>query len=371
MRVFTTVWKRGPFGYNQPIMDIKLLKRLCDTPAMPGDEDLIKAILLEEIKKFSKEITEDVLGNIIARIPGDGPTFVLDAHMDEVGFMVHHIDSRGFLKVTPLGGMDARVFYGQRLVVWGKEPLKGVVAAVPPHVTRSSGGGKEVPEIEDCAVDLGLSPEKVADRVAIGDMVSFDTSLDETEDSVISKALDDRMGLFVIIEALRKTPNPGCNLIVTFTVQEEVGLRGARVITPVYEPDFALALEGTVAMDIPGVSESKSFANIGKGPEIRLLDRFMVAHRPFSFFIKDLAEKNKIPYQMTVKKAGSTNATAMQVTGKGTRAAVLSVPTRYLHSPSSIAYKSDISHTIDLVSCLIRDIGKFSLSNQHQGTQQQ
>ncbi len=352
-------------------MDIKLLKKLCDTPGMPGDEGMVKAILLEEIEKYSEDITEDVLGNIIARIPGDSPTFVLDAHMDEVGFMVHHIDNRGFLRVTPLGGMDARVFYGQRLMVWGKNPLKGVVAAVPPHVSRGSGGTKEVPEIEDCVIDLGLSAEKVADLVKIGDMVSFDTSLDETEDSVISKALDDRMGLFIIIEALRKTPNPDCNLIVTFTVQEEVGLRGARVITPVYEPDFAVALEGTVAMDIPGVSESRSLANIGRGPEIRLSDRFLVAHRPFSFFIKELAEKNAIPCQVTVKKAGSTNATAMQVTGKGTRAAVLSVPTRYLHSPSSVAYKSDISHTIDLVSCLLRDIGKFSLSNQRQGAQQQ
>ncbi len=350
---------------------MKLLKKLCDTPGMPGDEGMIKSILLEEMEKYSDDITEDVLGNVIARIPGDGPTFVLDAHMDEVGFMVHHIDSRGFLRVTPLGGMDARVFYGQRLVVWGKKVLKGVVAALPPHVTRGSGGNKEVPEIEDCVIDLGLSPEKVANTVEIGDMVSFDTSLDETADSVISKALDDRMGLFVIIEALRKTPNPSCNLIVTFTVQEEVGLRGARVITPVYEPDFAVALEGTVAMDIPGVSESNSFANIGKGPEIRLSDRFLVAHRPFSFFIKELAEKNDIPCQITVKKAGSTNATAIQVTGKGTRAAVLSVPTRYLHSPSSIAYKSDINHTIDLVSLLIRDIEKFSLPNQSQQTQHQ
>ncbi|MYH39721.1 MAG: M42 family metallopeptidase [Candidatus Dadabacteria bacterium] len=352
-------------------MDIELLKKLCDTPGIPGDEGKVKAILLEEIEKYSKDITEDVLGNVIARTPGDGPTLVLDAHMDEVGFMVHHIDSRGFLKVTPLGGMDARVFYGQRLVVWGKKPLKGVVAAIPPHVTRASGGTKEVPEIEDCAIDLGLSVDKVTDLVKIGDVVSFDTTLEETEDSVISKALDDRMGLFVIIEALRKTPNPGCDLIVTFTVQEEVGLRGARVITPVYEPDFAVALEGTVAMDIPGVSESKSFANIGKGPEIRLSDRYLVAHRPFSFFIKELAEKNEIPCQVTVKKAGSTNATAMQVTGKGTRAAVLSVPTRYLHSPSSIAYKSDIAHTIDLVSCLLKDIGEFSLSNQSQSAQQQ
>ena len=190
-------------------MDIELLKKLCDTPGIPGDEDKVKAILLEEIEKYSKDITEDVLGNVIARIPGDGPTLVLDAHMDEVGFMVHHIDSRGFLRVTPLGGMDARVFYGQRLVVWGKKPSKGVVAAIPPHVTRASGGAKEIPEIEDCAIDLGLSADKVTDLVKIGDVVSFDTTLEETEDSAISKALDDRMGLFVIIEALRKTPESG------------------------------------------------------------------------------------------------------------------------------------------------------------------
>ncbi len=350
-------------------MDIKLLKKLCDVPGMPGDEGMVGEILLEEISKYTKDVTEDVLGNIIARIPGDGPRFVLDAHMDEVGFMVNHIDSRGFLRVTPLGGMDSRVFYGQRLVVWGKKPLKAVVGAIPPHVSKGGASAKEVPEVEDCVVDLGLRGETVADLVKIGDMVSFDTSLDETEDSVISKALDDRMGLFVIIEALRKTPRPGCDLIVTFTVQEEVGLRGARLITPVYEPDFAVALEGTVAMDIPGVPDSKSFANIGKGPEIRLSDRFLVAHRSFSFFVKELAEQNAIPCQLTVKKAGSTNATAMQVTGKGTRAAVLSVPTRYLHSPSSVAYKKDIGHTIDLVSLLLRDIGKFETRPRHRGSE--
>ena len=351
-------------------MDIKLLKKLCDTPGMPGDEGMVKAILLEEIEKYSEDITEDVLGNIIACIPGDGPTLVLDAHMDEVGFMVHHIDNRWFLRVTPLGGMDARVFYGQRLVVWGKKPLKGVVAAVPPHVSRGSGGSKEVSEIEDCAVDLGLSAEKVADLVKIGDMVSFDTSLDETEDSVISKALDDRMGLFIIIEALQKTPNPDCNLIVTFTVQEEVGLRVSadsafmnRTLPSLLKARWQWTYLEFRKADLLPIS--------AEGPRSGFLTGSWWAHRPFSFFIKELAEKNAIPYQVTVKKAGSTNATAMQVTGKGTRAAVLSVPTRYLHSPSSVAYKSDISHTIDLVSCLLRDIGKFSLSNQRQGAQQQ
>lgn len=339
-------------------MNIKLLKKLCDTPGMPGGEDKIKKIVVSELKKFTKKITKDKMGNLIAHIPGKGPKLVLDAHMDEVGCMVNHIDSKGFLRVTPLGGMDPRVFYAQRLVVWGKRPLIGMVAAIPPHISNNS-NNKEAPEVDDCLIDLGLPPEKVSKLVKIGDHVSFDTQLEETEDAIISKALDDRIGLFVFIEALKKKLKINCNLYITATVQEEAGLRGARIITPVIEPDFVVALEGTVAMDIPGITEHKTLANVGKGPEIRLSDRFLVADRKFSFFITDLAEKKKIPYQVTVKKAGSTNATAMQVTGKGAKATVVSVPTRYLHSPSSIAYKSDIKHTINLIAALLENINKF------------
>lgn len=341
-------------------MNINLLKKLCDTPGMPGDEGKVKEIVLEELKKHTEEITEDILGNVIAHIPGDGPKLVLDAHMDEVGFMIHHIDKKGFIRVTPAGGMDPRVFYAQRLVVWGKEPLRGVVGSIPPHISKS-GNNKEVPEVEDCFIDVGLPAERVHELVSKGDLVSFDTELVENEESVISKAIDNRVGIFVILEALSRKTELNCDLYVSITVQEEVGLRGARVITPVYEPDFVVAMEGTVAMDIPGVSDHKSLANTGKGPEIRLMDRYLVAHRPFSFFITELGEKNDIPTQITVKNAGSTNATAMQVTGKGSRAAVVSVPTRYLHSPSSLAYKSDIDHTINLIARLVENINKFEI----------
>ncbi len=342
-------------------MNIKLLKILCDTPGMPGAEDRVKDIVRKEFAKLSNTIEEDPLGNIIAHIPGKGPRLVLDAHTDEVGFMVNHIDQRGFLHLIPLGGIDSRVFYGQRLIIWGKKPMVGMVAAIPPHISKTS-NNKEAPEVEDCVVDLGLKAENIHDLVSIGDVVSYNTSFEETEDSIISKAIDDRVGLFVIIEALKRKPKINCDLYISATVQEEVGLRGARVITPVYEPDFVVALEGTVAMDFPGVPEYKTLANLGKGPEIRLSDRFLVAHRSFSFFIANLAEKNKIPYQITVKKAGSTNATAMQVTGKGSRATVISVPVRYLHSPSCLAFKSDIEETINLIYHLIGNINKFKYS---------
>lgn len=341
-------------------MNIKLLKLLCETPGMPGAEEPVKKIIKKEFGKLTKEVSEDVMGNIIAHIPGKGPKVVIDAHTDEVGFMVNHVDKRGFVRVTPLGGMDPRVFYGQRLIIYGKKPLVGMVGAIPPHISKS-GNNKEVPEIEDCVVDLGLKAEKVHKLVSIGDVVSFYPPFEETEDAIISKAIDNRVGLFVMLEALRKKPKLNCDLYLTATVQEEAGLRGARIIVPVIEPDFVLALEGTVAMDLPGIAENKTLANIEKGPEIRLLDRFLVAHRPFSYFIMDMAKKKKIPYQVTVKNAGSTNATAMQVTGKGSRAAVVSVPTRYLHSPSSIAYKTDIEDTIKLIYHIIEGIKDFKM----------
>ena len=275
-------------------MNIKLLKLLCETPGLPGAEEPVKKIIKKEFEKLTKEVSEDVLGNIIAHVPGKGPKVVIDAHTDEVGFMVNHIDKRGFVRVTPLGGMDPRVFYGQRLIIYGKKPLVGMVGAVPPHISKS-GNNKEVPEIEDCVVDLGLRAEKVHKLVSIGDVVSFYPPFEETEDAIISKAIDNRVGLFVMLEALRKKPKLNCDLYLTATVQEEAGLRGARIIVPVIEPDFVLALEGTVAMDLPGIAENKTLANIEKGPEIRLLDRFLVAHRPFSYFIMDIAKKKKIP----------------------------------------------------------------------------
>jgi endoglucanase len=341
-------------------MNIKLLKLLCETSALPGAEEPVKKIIRKEFGKLTKKVSEDALGNIIAHIPGKGPKVVIDAHTDEVGFMVSHIDNRGFVRVTSLGGMDPRVFYGQRLIIYGKKPLVGMVAAIPPHISKS-GNNKEVPEVEDCVVDLGLTADKVNKLVTIGDVVSFYPPFEETEDAIISKAIDDRVGLFVMLEALRKKPKINCDLYLTATVQEEVGLRGARVIVPVVEPDFVIALEGTVAMDLPGITDYKTLANVEKGPEIRLSDRFLVAHRPFSYYMMDLAKKNKIPYQVTVKKAGSTNATAMQVTGKGSRAGVVSVPTRYLHSPSCLAYKSDIEHTINLIYHIIEDIKNFKI----------
>lgn len=338
-------------------MNIELLKRLCDAPGIPGVEEPVKEIFTAEITKYTDEVFEDHIGNIIAHIGGDGPRLVLDGHLDEVGFMVKHIDDQGFVSVVPLGGIDPKVFYGQRVVIWGRKPLVGVVGAVPPHLSK--GGQTEAPDIEDCLIDLGLEPSKVADNVRLGDPVTFATELIETEDAVISKAIDNRVSLFVILETLSRRPRLGCDLYVTATVQEEVGLRGARTINPAVEPEFSIVLEGTVSNSLPGVPGSKQLARTLSGPEIRLSDKYIVTNRAFSFFVYNLGKRLDIPCQLVVKRQGGTNASAFQVTGKGTRSTVVSVPVRYLHSPNSVAFKSDIAHTIDLIFAILENISDF------------
>ncbi|MCY3973367.1 MAG: M42 family peptidase [Candidatus Dadabacteria bacterium] len=339
-------------------MDFKLLKTLCDLPAVPGNEGAVRDFVLSELRPHAEEVSVDALGNVIARIGGKGPRLVVDAHMDEVGFLVSHIDDRGFIRVQPLGGVDARVFYGQRLVVHGTKPLPATVGAVPPHISKTEGGGN-VPDIGDCVIDTGLAADKVKKYARIGDPVTFDSELAETEDGVIARSIDDRVGIFVILKMLEGKLKPSCELFVTMTVQEEPGLRGARIIAPAVNPDFVVALEGTVAMDLPGVAAHRTLANTMRGPEIRLSDRYLVADRDFSFFIRSVADKKKIPSQITVKKAGGTNATAMQVTGRGARAAAVSVPTRHLHSPGSVAFKSDIEATVKLMKGVVEGIGGF------------
>jgi len=341
-------------------MDLALLKELCDAPGLPGAEESVREIFLREIRRYTYDIREDHLGNVIAHLPGgNGPRLVLDGHLDEVGFMVKHVDDAGFVSVIPLGGIDPRVFYGQRVVVWGKEPCVGVVGAKPPHITKRGKEDGEVPGVEDCLIDLGLEGARVRELVSVGDPVTYATELVETRDAVISKALDNRLALFVILEALKRSPRLACDLYVTATVQEEVGLRGARIINIDVEPEYVVVLEGTVSNDLPGVPDSKKLARVLAGPEIRLADKYIITNRALSFFLKDLAEERGIPYQLVAKTMGGTNASALQVTGRGAKATVVSVPVRYLHSPSSVAYKRDIEHTIDLVAAVLENLDRI------------
>ena len=340
-------------------MNLKLLKELCDCPGIPGSENLVSKIVRRELKKFSEEIITDPMGNVIFKITdNDGPRILVDANMDEVGFIVSHIEEGGIIRVIPLGGIDPKLFYGQRLTIWGKSEIDVTVGAVPPHIRKD---GDNAPEIDDCIIDSGIEYRILKQIVKVGDSVTFSTNCVIDNNRVLSNALDDRVGLFVAIETVKKLKkqNLKCQLTVSASVQEEMGLRGARIINSRVSPDFSIALEGTVSNDLPGVPKHKTLAKLRNGPEIRISDKYLIADRDFNAFIENIAKSKKINYQLTAKNAGGTNSTAFQVTGEGSKATVLSVPVRYLHSPSSVAILKDIEQTIKLLSLTISNIHKF------------
>lgn len=330
-------------------MDFSFLSQLTETPGVSGREERVRTLLSEHLSPISKEVTVDPMGNLIARIPGKGPRVALLAHMDEVGFIVSKIELGGFLRVMPAGGVDPRVFCAQRVMVHGRKEIAGVVGSVPPHL-KAEGESEKVTPIEECFIDMGLPANEVTGLVKVGDPVTFATRSWETETAFFAKALDDRVGLFVMLEAARRV-KPDCDLFLVASTQEEYGLRGAGPAVYAVKPEIALALEGTVASDTPGLKLPSNVTPTtqGKGPEIRLMDKRMISDRGLADFLVQVAHERGIPHQLIVKKTGSTDAAAGQVTVSGVRACALSVPVRYIHGPAGMVLKADVVSTIDLL----------------------
>ncbi len=324
-------------------MNFALLQKFCKASGIPGAEEPIKKLFLEAIQELVDEIEEDALGNILLHKKGKGPKILLDAHLDEVAFLVAGFEGP-FLRVLPLGGLDPRTIYGQRLIVWGKRPLSAVVATRPPHL----GEEKKVPSIEEMLLDVGLSEKKVKELISLGDPVTFPPFFEETDEAILAKALDNRVGLFLMIEALRRA-KPLADVYLSATVQEEVGLRGAYALAQKVKADAVLILEGTLAGDLPGIPPHMSLAACKKGPELRLTDARFVADRHFTLGLASLAKRKGIPYQIVVKNKGGTNASAFQIAGGAVRTAALSVPVRYIHGPISIAFKEDFKASCNLI----------------------
>ncbi len=324
-------------------MRLEFLKRLCEAPGVPGAEEPVRELFQAEVAALVDEIKTDALGNLLLHKKGTGPRVLLDAHLDEVGFMVAGFEGP-FLRVVPLGGMESRLVYGQRLLVWGRRKVTAVVASRPPHLGKE----EKAPAIEEMLLDTGLPESELRGVVAVGDPVTFPPFFEETSEAVWAKALDDRVGLFVMAEALKRA-NPRVDLYLSASVQEETGLRGAQALAQALAVEVVVALEGTLASDLPGTPAHERLACCGQGPELRLSDARFLADRHLTLGLAALAEKHQIPHQVVVKKKGGTNASVLQVAGGAVRAAALSVPVRYLHAPVSLAYKKDIAAAIELV----------------------
>ncbi len=331
-----------------------MLKELCELQGVSGDEASVRDYLRNKIAKYAAEIIEDPYGNLIAR-NGEPrrPRIMLAAHMDEVGLMITGIEKKGLLKFQAIGIMP-NVLLAKRVII-GKERVCGVIGHKPIHLAKDD-ELKKVPETKDLFIDIGAgSREEAAKMIKVGDYATFDTEFRENGDLVCGKAFDNRIGCYILLQLIQKTDMP---LYYAFTVQEEVGLRGAKIAAYRVKPDIALAIDTTSSGEWPTEKDIAQYPVIGKGPTITIADRSVVCDQKLVGILKETAKYEKIPFQMKRPMVGGTDAGTMHLVGEGVRSAVIATPARYIHSPLAIASKKDIAAAIRLIECGIRKIMK-------------
>ncbi|WP_435116547.1 M42 family metallopeptidase [Halolamina sp. C58] len=332
--------------------DFDLLKELTEERGVPGYEDRVRDLVREELETTTDDVRTDAMGNVVGTIEGDSDYAVaVAAHMDEIGFMVKHVTDDGFLKIDALGGWDARVLRAQRVTVHGEEDVTGVFGSVPPHTLDEEPDGDE--EVGDRVVDLGRDAEEVEELVSVGDLVTMDQTTVQMGDSVTGKALDDRVCLFAMLEAAREIENPDVTIHFCATVQEEVGLRGATALGVDVDPDLAIALDVTIASDIPGVSADKHVTELGDGAAIKLKDSSVITTPKVHKRITSVAEEEEIDHQIEVLPSGGTDTAGFQNTNGAKPVGAISIPTRYLHTVTETANGDDIRATIDLLTAFL------------------
>ncbi len=335
-----------------------MIRKLTETDGVSGFEDAVREIIINEISDCCSELKVDGMGNLIAfkeaaNDPKHSKTVLLSAHMDEVGFIISGITKDGYLKFQTVGGIDTRILISQRVRM---DKIRGVIGLKAVHLTTRD-DRKKTPSESELYIDIGAENREAAEKlVAIGDYFSFDSEYVEFGDMIKAKALDDRIGCAILIEMLKKSHS--VNLICTFTVQEEVGLRGAKCAVYGLSPDCALVLEGTTCSDMTGVPKNLRVTKSGGGAAISILDSASRADSGMIERLKKAAETRGIPYQFKASTAGGNDAGAIYTSCGGIKTASLSVPCRYIHSPVSAASKRDIDSCIKIVRGFLEDYGR-------------
>ncbi|WP_288372647.1 M42 family metallopeptidase [uncultured Algoriphagus sp.] len=348
-------------------MDVSLLKDVCEIAGAPGFEKRIRDLIIELVTPHADEIKTDNLGNVIAVKKGqrnpDGKRVMVAAHMDEIGFIVTHIDDNGFLRFHTLGGFDPKTLTAQRVIVHGKKDLIGVMGSKPIHVMSQEERNK-LPKTTDFFIDLGMPKEEVEKYISIGDPVTRDRELIEMGECVNCKSIDNRVAVFILIEALKNLKNPAYDVYATFTVQEEVGIRGANVAAHSINPDFGIALDTTIAFDVPGAQAHEKVTELGKGTAIKIMDAMTICDYRMVAFMKQIADQEKITWQPEILTAGGTDTAGVQRMGKqGAIAGAISIPTRHLHQVIEMAHKSDIQGSIDLLVACLEKVDTYDWSH--------
>ncbi len=344
-------------------LNIQLLKEICETPGAPGDEYRIRRVVQREVTSLVDNSHVDNMGNLICVKKGRSDKKVMiAAHMDEISFMIKHIDEDGFARVHTLGGFDPKTLTAQRVVVHGKEDLIGVMGSKPIHIMKPEERQK-APEIEDYFIDFGMNAEKVNELISMGDLVTRERDLIEMGDCVNSKAIDNRISVFILVEAFRKLQNPAFDVYGVFTVQEEIGLRGATVAAHTINPDFSFGLDTTIAFDLPGSKSHEMITKLGRGTAIKIMDSSVVCDRRMVDYMRKTATKNNIKWQHELLPRGGTDTGAMQRGGKhGSIAGCISIPTRHIHSVIEMAHKGDIKASIDLLVACLEELDSYDFN---------
>lgn len=335
-------------------MNIELLKKLCESASIPSREEKMRRVVFEEMTSLTDNVSIDAMGNVIGIKHGTGgPRVMIAAHIDEIGFIVKHIDDNGFIRIHPMGGWDPRTMVAQRVYVHGfsGQTLLGALmpCSKPIHLMMGE-DGKKGPKIADFFVDVGLPGDEVKELVEIGDMVTMARTAERVGHMVMSKAMDNRVSVFVMLEALRALGSHDCDILAVATVQEEVGLRGAITAAYSLEPDIGIALDVTLALDYPGSTEQDKITSLGKGVAIKIVDSSLICHPKLVRHFRDVAKKHDIAHQLEILPFGGTDAGAIQRSRHGVPSISLSIPTRYVHTVNEMVAISDIQATISLLA---------------------
>lgn len=336
--------------------DFKLLEKLCTVEGISGDEGSVREIIINEIKPFADEIKTDNLGNIIVFKKGKNRAkakLMLSAHMDEVGFMVTDITSDGYLKFDEVGGLDRRVVLGKTVTV-GKNKVNGVIGVKPIHLSKSD-ERTAVPKYGEMYIDIGATSKNDALRVvSYGDSVNFNSIYENNGYTIKSKAIDDRFGCLALIELIKSELEYDMHFV--FAVQEEVGLRGAKVAAYSVDPEFAIVVETTTAADIAGVEETRQVCNLGDGAVISVMDRRTIYDKRMSEMAFECAEETGAKAQYKRAVAGGNDSGVIHQSRGGVKTLAISLPCRYLHSSVTVANVSDCDDIIKIVSALANKI---------------
>ena len=345
--------------------NIKLLEEICQIPGAPGFEYSIRQFIKKELKGLVDGVETDSMGNLIALKKGkkSSQKIVVAAHMDEIGFIVNHIDDNGFIRFLPLGGFDPKTLTSQRVLIHGKKAIMGVMGCKPIHLMSAEEVRKPM-KLSDYFIDTGMNKKEVEKEISVGNSITRVSEFNCIGNCVCTKSLDNRVSVFVLIETLRamkmKKIKPAFDFYAVFTVQEEVGLRGAQVAALKIQADFSIALDTTIAFDVPNSSPQEQCTRLGKGAGIKVMDTSVICDQRMVQFMKNIAKASKIKNQLELMAGGGTDTASLQkMVAGGSIAGAISIPTRHIHQTIEMASCDDIQSAIQLLTQSVIKIDKY------------